>query len=174
MTGVHSCTAAPTTSTATAPFAPARASPPGPAAPASHARRRATERGRSEAAVALGVGNPRHLLAGSLPVPGTQSLSLMVIRSAPRSPGEERRSGDGQALHSSTGPWRRTGSARCVPGRTALQPAPLDRSRSGHSQSSHVRCPVPLQEAGRGGPEARTQELGAIPGTIPVHVPPYL
>lgn len=86
MAGVHSCTAAPTTSTATAPFAPARASPPGPAARASHSRRRAAERGRSAAAVALGVGSPRHLSAGSLPVPGTQSLSLMVIRGAPRSP----------------------------------------------------------------------------------------
>lgn len=87
MAGVHSCTTAPTTSTATAPFVPARASPPGPAAPAGHARRRAAERGRSAAAVALGVGSPRHLSAGSLPVPGTQSLSLMVIRGAPRSPG---------------------------------------------------------------------------------------
>lgn len=91
--GGRSCTATPTTSTATAPSAPARASPPSPAAPAGPARRRAAERGRSAEAVALGVGSPRHLSAGSLPGPGTQSLSLMVIRGAPRSPGGEETTG---------------------------------------------------------------------------------
>lgn len=45
------------------------------------------ERGRSAAAVALGVNSPRHLSAGSLPLPGPQSLSLMVHWGAPNCPG---------------------------------------------------------------------------------------
>lgn len=36
--------------------------------------------------MALGVNSPRHLSAGSLPVPGPQSLSLMVLRGAPNCP----------------------------------------------------------------------------------------
>lgn len=43
--------------------------------------------------MALGVGSPRHFSAGSLPVPGTQSLSLMVIRGALRSPSGEETTG---------------------------------------------------------------------------------
>lgn len=82
-----SCTAAPTTSTTTAPSAPAPASPPARAGSAGPARRGAAERGRSAAAVALGVSSPRHLSTGSLPLPGPQSLSLMVLWGTPNCPG---------------------------------------------------------------------------------------
>lgn len=82
-----SCTTVPTTSTATAPSVPAPASPPGRAASAGPARRRAAVRGWRAAAVALGENSPRHLSADSLPLPGPQSLSLMVVRGAPSNPG---------------------------------------------------------------------------------------
>lgn len=114
--------------------------------------------------MALGREEPRHLSAGSLPLPGPQSVSLMFVWGARSCPGwrgggggdprEGRWRGRGEAPRSRAGPRRRKLQARCVRVGAARQPAPWllggsRRSLSGVWLPAHVRCLAPSGAAGR-------------------------
>lgn len=74
--------------------------------------------------MALGVSSPRHLSAGSLPLPGPQSLSLIVLWGAPSCPGwSGGEGGDHPENHLEGSPrlWRRALEAQ---GPGQVRPSP--------------------------------------------------
>lgn len=144
-------------------------------------------RGRSAAAVALSVSSPRHLSAGSLPLPGPQSLSLIVLWGAPNCPGwrggEENDHPENHLEGNPTlrlrsleaqGPGQVRPSRDCASARALAPGRVTARSLSGLAAPRTCAVPRPPGRlCGTRGDRAAHQ-LGGMPGIIPAHASPWL